>query len=140
MARGRSLYDLGDLLARAGRHAEAPAMFEAAIAELPNDAEARSQYGVYLYRRKKYDQALVQLRQAVQLGPRHRQAHLHVALCLKQLGQEAEAETYLKRFKELQTQFEQAEREAILSQMQEGLRALEGNPVRNDKQEKKNDR
>jgi tetratricopeptide (TPR) repeat protein len=140
LSRGRALYDLGYMFGVLGRHSEAPAFFEEAIAQLPNNAEARAQYGIYLYRQKKYDQALVQLRQAVQLGPRHRQANLHFALCLKQLGHQAEADAYLKRFKDLQNEFENAEREAVLARMQENLAAL-GNlvPVSDKNPEKPHD-
>jgi tetratricopeptide (TPR) repeat protein len=133
ITRGRALYDLGYMLGLQDRHSEASACFEESLKELPNDTEAHAQYGIYLYRQKKYEQALVQLRQAVQLGPRHRQANYHLALSLKQLGNLTESEVYLNRFKQLQTQFEKSEREAILEHMQENLRGLDGQAAPSDK-------
>lgn len=120
-SRGRALYNIGKLLGMQGKHSEAKKYFDLAVREIPNDAEANAQYGIYLYRQKQYGDSLELLRRAVQLGPRHRQATYHLALCLRQLGMPEESARYMQRFRELQAKFEENERDAILERMHENL-------------------
>ena len=62
-----------------------------AIAKAVNDAEAHHELGDQLRVRGRYEEALSEYRQALQLDPKHKDTQFNIAACLEYLGHFAEA-------------------------------------------------
>src|SRR5206468_3829566 len=82
-----SLHDALPIWLREGREA-----LEKAVRLAPNNAEARYQLGIWLYRRLLYAEAVPQLEQVVALRPADARAHDYLALNLEGLGEADRAE------------------------------------------------
>ncbi len=83
--------ELGIVLARLRRYAEAEASYRQAIRIRPDDPDAHNNLGNALRNQGKLDQALVALREALRLRPNYPEAYNNVGIVLKHLGKLGEA-------------------------------------------------
>lgn len=83
--------NLGNLLVKEGRYAEARAFFERAIALKPDLAEAHNNLGTAWLRDGNAERALALHRQALEIDPTYAEAHHNVAIDLSALGRHREA-------------------------------------------------
>jgi hypothetical protein len=92
---------LGQALLGAGRAASTPAsgepFFRRGTELLPDDGDARLQYGLNLLLLKRFEDAEVQLSHAVRLKPRDADAHAHLALAVLSLDRPADAQVHAAR-------------------------------------------
>lgn len=65
--------------------------YAAALAERPDDADVRNDYGYFRLRQGAFDEAERSLRQALELAPEHAAARGNLAQLLAETGREAEA-------------------------------------------------
>ncbi len=80
----------------AGDYEAAIAVFEAAIAEQPDNAEAHNQLG-YIHRRmQEFDRAFAHYRTALTIDPSHTGAHHYIGEAYLEIGALAEAERHLR--------------------------------------------
>ena len=82
----------GRVLTLKGRLREGREALEKAVRLAPNNAEARYQLGIWLYRRLLYAEAVPQLEKVVALRPADARAHDYLALNLEGLGEAERAE------------------------------------------------
>lgn len=75
-----------------GRPREALEALEKAVRLAPGNAEARYQLGIWLYRARRYPDAVPQLEKVVALRPRDARAYDYLALSLEALGEAERAE------------------------------------------------
>jgi len=89
-------YRIAGILQRQGKLAEAFPHYEAAVAGLPNFAEAWDEYGVAKVLADDFAGAVPLFRRAIAVDPRRDAAHLHLGLALAALGEEREAVAALR--------------------------------------------
>ena len=82
----------GRVLTLKGRLREGREALEKAVRLAPNNAEARYQLGIWLYRRLLYAEAVPQLEKVVALRPADARAHDYLALNLEGLGEAERAD------------------------------------------------
>ena len=82
----------GRILTLKGRLREGREALEKAVRLAPNNAEARYQLGIWLYRRLLYAEAVPQLEKVVALRPADARAHDYLALNLEGLGEAERAD------------------------------------------------
>jgi tetratricopeptide (TPR) repeat protein len=82
----------GRVLTLKGRLREGREALETAVHLAPENAEARYQLGIWLYRRLAYPEAVPQFEKVVALRPRDARAHDYLALNLEALGEAERAE------------------------------------------------
>ena len=87
----------GRVLTLKGRPREAVGALEKAVRLAPGHAEARYQLGIWLYRARRYPDAVPQFEKAVALRPRDQRAHDYLALSLEALGEAERAEQAYRR-------------------------------------------
>jgi tetratricopeptide (TPR) repeat protein len=87
----------GRVLTLKGRPREAVGALEKAVRLAPAHAEARYQLGIWLYRARRYPDAVPQFEKAVALRPRDQRAHDYLALSLEALGEAERAEQAYRR-------------------------------------------
>ena len=100
LALERTASDLSNLahaLSRLGRHEEALAAAEEAVARDPAFAPAQSNLGVALRALARRDEAAARFREAARLDPRNAEAHANLGVTLTELGRAQEAEAALER-------------------------------------------
>jgi tetratricopeptide (TPR) repeat protein len=91
-----------ELLSFLGRHDEALAEAQQAVALDPLSLVAHANLGIIYYRARRYDEAMQQMKQALSLDPNYMLAHLNLGLMLAAKG----------AFNEAATAFQQASRYA----------------------------
>lgn len=85
-------HPLAVLYDRAGKMDAAHREYQAAIAEVGNDANLLCDYGYFLYSRGKHDEAEATLRSALKKDPQHHQAKVNLGLVVGTRGKYDEAE------------------------------------------------
>ena len=85
-------FNMGNLLLRQGKTAEAESMFRKAIQLNPLKPEAYLNLGALLTNRGKYNEAILNYKQAIDLDPNQRTAYINLALTYEKMGDTARAE------------------------------------------------
>ena len=97
----RLLCELGIVLSESGREAEAQMHFETVAAVAPDDAGIAYHYGYVLEKLHCLEEAAAQYRRVLELDPSYDWAHLRLAECLADMGEDEAAvaayEEYLRR-------------------------------------------
>jgi len=90
------LNNLGNALVRAGRNAEAPPYFEAAMRVQPDSAEAHANLGTVAMQQGRNDDARREFARAIAMEPTHAVAHTNMARLLLDDGEAADAIPHLE--------------------------------------------
>ncbi|HWP40175.1 MAG TPA: tetratricopeptide repeat protein [Tepidisphaeraceae bacterium] len=85
--RGYHLYNLGNALAKLGRHSEAIECYETVLRLQPGHREAHNNLGKLLSELGQGNQAIPMLQRAVELAPQNPRAHLNLGVALLRAGQ-----------------------------------------------------
>ncbi len=85
---------LGLLLIDTGRHQEALAVLQDALALQPGNADTLVYLGMVLHQQARYSEALQHYHQALAISPNHGLAPAHLASTLQQLGRLEQAQNY----------------------------------------------
>lgn len=94
-------YNLGVMLAKAGRDSEAMNEYRAALRIDPSDPDAWNNFGFLLAKHDYFDDAERCFRTAIERNPEFAHPHFNMALVLVQRGRMEEAEFHLRRAAEL---------------------------------------
>jgi len=97
-------FDIGTVLLRSGKHAEAAEQFREALAIRPNYAKAVNSLGACLYLQGDLAEAMEHFRRAMELDPKLASAYSNVGMALLKQGKIDEAERQYRQLVEMDPQ------------------------------------
>lgn len=94
-----SLFLEGFALQMLGRNQEAISRYRAFLSEQPQHVQARFNLAYALMKEERFKEAIEEFEKTLQIKPSYQEVHLHLSTCFRALGNDAQADQHLNKYK-----------------------------------------